>query len=157
MKQLALPLIASLFYCQNALAEQTQRVDIPSQPLAKALEQFEQQTGVQILYAAEATSGKTSPHIAGNYTPEQALKILLDKSGLAYRFTDDHTVVVKRVDPAPAPIIRLADSSLNSLALGGVFDSNDLERFLTTLEAVLPVEVKRDNNGDVLINREKIL
>ncbi|HEY8158903.1 MAG TPA: TonB-dependent receptor [Methylobacter sp.] len=102
MKQLALPLIASLFYCQNAFAEQKLRVDIPSQPLAKALEQFEQQTGVQILYAADATSGKTSPQLAGQYTAEQALKILLDKSGLAYRFTDGHTVAVKRVDPADA-------------------------------------------------------
>lgn len=78
------------------------RVDIPSQPLATALEQFEQQTGVQILYAADALSGKTSPQLAGQYTAEQTLKILLDKSGLAYRFTDDHTVAVKRVDPAGA-------------------------------------------------------
>ncbi|MGZ5628569.1 MAG: secretin and TonB N-terminal domain-containing protein [Methylobacter sp.] len=82
MKQLALPLIASLFYCQNAFAEQKLRVDIPAQSLAKALEQFEQQTGVQILYAADATSGKTSPQLFGQYTAEQALKILLDKSGL---------------------------------------------------------------------------
>ncbi|MGZ4998442.1 MAG: secretin and TonB N-terminal domain-containing protein [Methylobacter sp.] len=102
MKQLALPLIASLFYCQNAFAEQKLRVDIPAQSLAKALEQFEQQTGVQILYAADATSGKTSPQLFGQYTAEQALKILLDKSGLAYRFTDGHTVAVKRIDPADA-------------------------------------------------------
>lgn len=100
MKQLALPLIASLFYCQNVLAEQKLRVDIPSQPLATALEQFEQQTGVQILYAADALSGKTSTKLAGQYTAEQALKILLDKSGLTYRFTDGHTVAVKRVDSA---------------------------------------------------------
>ncbi len=100
MKQLALPLIAGLLYCQNVLAEQKLHVDIPSQPLATALEQFEQQTGVQILYAADALSGKTSPQLAGQYTAQQALKILLDKSGLAYRFTDDHTVAVKRVEPA---------------------------------------------------------
>jgi len=100
MKQLALPLIAGLLCCQNVLAEQKLRVDIPSQPLATALEQFEQQTGVQILYAADAMSGKTSPQLAGQYTAQQALKILLDKSGLAYRFTDDHTVAVKRVESA---------------------------------------------------------
>ena len=51
--------------------------------------------------------------------------------------------------------VRLADPSLNSLTLGGVFDNNDLERFLATLEAVLPVEIKRDKNGDVLIDRRQ--
>jgi len=100
MKQLALPLIASLFYCQNALAEQKLRVDIPSQPLASALEKFGQQTGVQILYAADAMSGKTSAPLTGQYSTEQALKILLGKSGLSYRFTDDHTVAVKQAEAA---------------------------------------------------------
>jgi transmembrane sensor len=37
--------------------------------------------------------------------------------------------------------------------LEGVFDSNDLERFFATLEAVLLVDIKRDKNGDVLIDR----
>jgi outer membrane receptor protein involved in Fe transport len=101
MKQLVLPLAASLFYCQSVAAEQTLRVDIPAQPLASALEQFERQTGVQILYAADAMSGKTSLRLAGQYTTEQALKILLDKSGLSYRFTDDHTVAVKRLESSP--------------------------------------------------------
>ncbi|MGZ8158648.1 MAG: TonB-dependent receptor domain-containing protein [Methylobacter sp.] len=113
MKQLALPLIAGLFYCQNALAEQKLRVDIPSQPLATALEQFEQQTGVQILYAADALSGKTSPQLAGQYTAEQALEILLDKSDLTYRFTDDHTVAVKRVESAGANDV--ADDKKNAV------------------------------------------
>jgi len=102
MKQLALPLIASLICCQDALAEQKLRIDIPSQPLAAALEQFEQQTGVQILYAADAMAGKTSPQLAGQYTAEQALQMLLNDSGLGYRFTDEHTVAVKPGDSSRA-------------------------------------------------------
>ncbi len=98
MKPLALPLIAGLFYCQNTLAEQKLHINIPSQPLASALEQFEQQTGVQILYAADALPREMSPQLNGQYSVEQALKILLDKSGLSYQFTDNHTVAVKRVE-----------------------------------------------------------
>lgn len=113
MKQLALPLIASLLCCQNVLAEQKLRVDISSQPLATALEQFEQQTGVQILYAADVMSGKTSPRLAGQYTAEQALKILLDKSGLAYRFTDGHTVAVRPFEPSGANDV--ADDKKNAV------------------------------------------
>jgi len=51
--------------------------------------------------------------------------------------------------------VRLVDPSLNNLTLGGVFDNNDLERFLATLEAVLPVDIKRAKNGDVLIDRRR--
>jgi len=51
--------------------------------------------------------------------------------------------------------VRLVDPSLNGLTLGGVFDNNDLERFLATLEAVLPVDIKRAKNGDVLIDRRR--
>jgi transmembrane sensor len=50
---------------------------------------------------------------------------------------------------------RLTDPSLARLTLGGVFDNQDLERFLLTLEAVLPVEIKRSKNGDVLIDRRR--
>ncbi|MGZ5056835.1 MAG: FecR family protein [Methylobacter sp.] len=63
--------------------------------------------------------------------------------------------VVKELERYHPVHVRLVDPSLNSLTLGGVFDSNDLERFLATLEAVLPVEVKRDKNGDVLIERRR--
>ncbi|MGZ8220474.1 FecR family protein [Methylobacter tundripaludum] len=51
--------------------------------------------------------------------------------------------------------VRLVDPSLSGLTLGGVFDNNDLERFLATLEAVLPVDIKRAKNGDVLIDRRR--
>lgn len=50
---------------------------------------------------------------------------------------------------------RLIDPTLGGLTLGGVFDNNNLDRFLATLEAVLPVDIKRDKNGDVMINRRK--
>jgi transmembrane sensor len=63
--------------------------------------------------------------------------------------------VVKELERYHPVQVRLVDPSLNSLTLGGVFDSNDLERFLATLKAVLPVEIKRDKNGDVLIERRR--
>lgn len=63
--------------------------------------------------------------------------------------------VVRELERYHPVHVHLADSGLNGLTLGGVFDSSDLERFLATLEAVLPVEIKRDKNGDVWINRGK--
>lgn len=63
--------------------------------------------------------------------------------------------VVKELERYHPVHFRLVDPSLAFLRLGGVFDNNDLERFLVTLEAVLPVEIKRAKNGDVLIDRRR--
>jgi len=63
--------------------------------------------------------------------------------------------VVKELERYHPVQVRLVDPSLNSLTLGGVFGSSDLERFLAALKAVLPVEIKRDKNGDVLIERRR--
>ncbi|MDD2864403.1 MAG: FecR family protein [Methylococcales bacterium] len=63
--------------------------------------------------------------------------------------------VIKELERYHPVHIRLADSSLGGLTLGGIFDNNDLGRFLSTLEAVLPVDIKREKNGDVMINHSK--
>jgi len=63
--------------------------------------------------------------------------------------------VVKELERYHPEHFQFVDPSVSRLTLGGVFDNNDLERFLATLEAVLPVEIKRDKNGDVLIERHQ--
>ncbi|TAN71497.1 MAG: FecR family protein [Methylobacter sp.] len=63
--------------------------------------------------------------------------------------------VVRELERYHPVHVRLIDPSLGGLTLGGVFDNNDLDRFLTTLEAVLPVDIKRDKNGDVMIKRRR--
>ncbi len=63
--------------------------------------------------------------------------------------------VVKELERYHPMHFHLVDPSLAFLPLGGVFDNNDLERFLSTLEVVLPVDIKRGKNGDVLIDRRR--
>lgn len=63
--------------------------------------------------------------------------------------------VVRELERYHPVHFHLVDPSLAFLPLGGVFDNNDLERFLSTLEAVLPVDIKRGKNGDVLIDRRR--
>lgn len=63
--------------------------------------------------------------------------------------------VIRELERYHSVHFRLVDPSLAFLPLGGVFDNKDLERFLATLEVVLPVDVKRAKNGDVLIDRRR--
>lgn len=68
--------------------------DIPSQPLAQALRQFAEQTGLQLAVETSITSGRTSPEVKGRLSSAQALERLLAGSGLRYDFLDSRTVAV---------------------------------------------------------------
>jgi len=69
---------------------------IPSQPLADALTTFGQQAGLQVTLNASITAGLSTRGVSGTYEPEAALRILLEGTGLTYRFTNANTVMVER-------------------------------------------------------------
>lgn len=68
---------------------------IEAQPLASALRDFSEQTGLQIGYAAELADGKASQGVSGVTDPKQALDAILENTGLEYRFINDGTVVIR--------------------------------------------------------------
>ncbi|MDB4950611.1 MAG: TonB-dependent siderophore receptor [Gemmatimonadetes bacterium] len=74
------------------------RFDIPSRPLADALDAFSRQTGVRVQVEAAAAAGARSRALAGTFTSAQALRELLAGTGLAARFTDAGTARVMRAD-----------------------------------------------------------
>ena len=53
--------------------------------------------------------------ISGRYEPEEALRLLLNESGLTYRFTDANTVTLEQApaQPAPAPAARSKATVIN--------------------------------------------
>jgi hypothetical protein len=69
--------------------------DIPSQSLALALEHYAELSGRQILYDSNLSTGRISNAAKGRFTAEQALSILLTKTGLTSQAISDGTVVLK--------------------------------------------------------------
>lgn len=57
-------------------------VQVPAQPLDAALNELSRQTGVAVLAAGDATSGKTSRAVSGRFSAAQALQQMLAGSGL---------------------------------------------------------------------------
>jgi len=89
----------------EARTERPVRFDIPAQDLARALDQYARQSGVQILYPYGIASTRRSPRLRGDMPPRVALDRLLRRSGLEVaRFTDD--VVILRAAPPVAPPAR---------------------------------------------------
>lgn len=83
----------------QAYAEQAPgNIHIQAQPLGEALSQLGQQTSLQVFFSPALVAGKQAPAVDGNLSPEQALRQLLQGSGLEYQI-DSGSVTLS---PAPS-------------------------------------------------------
>ena len=73
----------------QAPAETTAVYAIPAQPLANALLQFKEQSGLQLAYTTDDVRGLQSQGVDGRYSAEEALRLLLSGSGLTFAFAGE--------------------------------------------------------------------
>ena len=66
-------------------AQAAEGVHIRAQSLGAALSQLGQQTSLQVFFSPDMVAGKQAPAVDGNLSPEQALRQLLQGSGLDYQ------------------------------------------------------------------------
>ena len=102
-------------------------INIPSQSLAQALNEWAQQTRLELIVQPALVTGKTAPALSGNMTPRQALDRLLAGSGLVATM-DGSTVMIKTTAAAgtqqlPEMLVR-ADSLKQGTAEEGYRVSN---------------------------------
>src|SRR5262245_53675042 len=76
------------------VAQKPIHLDVPAQPLNRALNAFAEQSGLRIVFYTDVAEGVTSHPLIGSLTPEKALKILLADSNLQYEFVDERTVTI---------------------------------------------------------------
>jgi hypothetical protein len=75
-------------------------LDIPSQPLASALERYGDATGHEVLYNTALAQGRRSSAVKGVFTPRAALGRLLEGTGLSANFLADESFVLIPTPPA---------------------------------------------------------
>ncbi|WP_417519546.1 MULTISPECIES: TonB-dependent siderophore receptor [Pseudomonadota] len=75
---------------------------IPSQDLNQALLTFADQTDLQLFYDVDRVAGLKSSALTGTHAPADALKILLSGSGVTYRFTEENTVSLSKLETSDA-------------------------------------------------------
>ncbi len=70
-------------------------LNIEAQPLGNALNEFGQQSGLQVVFFYTDINPKlTSPRLSGKYSPEVALSQLLANTPLSYKFINARTVAI---------------------------------------------------------------
>ena len=92
--RLALALAVSAALPQAFAAD---AIHIPAQPLGQALSELGQQTSLQVFFSPELVAGKQAPAVDGNLSPEDALRQLLQGSGLQYQIDEGSVTLM----PAP--------------------------------------------------------
>lgn len=70
------------------------RFDIPAGTLGASIEAYRQASGVSVQLTGDVAA-LNAPGISGTFTPEQALRQLLEGTGVAYRFTSPDAVVLE--------------------------------------------------------------
>jgi len=105
--------VSSAIPCAFASEPVASAIHIQAQPLGAALSQLAQQTSLQVFYSPQLVAGKQAPAVNGNLSPEQALRELLQGSGLNYQLNGDAVTL------SPAATVSASDGS-GPLELGPV-------------------------------------
>lgn len=107
-----------------------QYFNLPNNDLASTLLVYSQQSGIQIIASSDVLKGKASSAVKGEYTAQQALKLLLVNTKLNVRFLENNTAVIS-IEPNEGTRVlgavkvqgSLEGGDLNS-TLGGVSAQN---------------------------------
>jgi hypothetical protein len=112
------------FRIPPALAdEQPIEFDVPSQPLASAIDAYIAVTGFVVVYNADLAKGRLSHAVTGRLPPKLALGLLLRDSGLAAEYTASDAFVV-----VPAPQDEAAVQTPSTIASAALSQQDAVER-----------------------------
>jgi hypothetical protein len=92
-------------------------VSIQPQALGSALQELAKQSGVHIIFFSKAVEGHRAPALSGTYTPEDAVGLLLEGTGLTYHVLNERAieVAVNPAAPAPSPIMPVLRAPLDQV------------------------------------------
>lgn len=89
------PVMCALLLASGvAWSAPTYEFDIRGKTLDAALKQFAVQSGLQVAYFTKVAQGRVAPVVSGTLTAEEAMRKLLDSSGLTFERIDSNTLAV---------------------------------------------------------------
>ncbi len=144
-------------------AEPAYTFAIPAKPLPQALSDFSRVTGFAVIYTQDTPYSVEAPALGGSFSAEDALNILLGKSGLTYRRAAEHTFTL---EPLPSDgVITLGliqiESRLNAESYQAPVSTSVMRSAAPNLQtpqaiSIVPAQALRDqaprNLDDALSN-----
>ena len=144
---------ASLALAQPSLAQAAQKVrlDIPAQDLSAALTQFGRETRTEIVFSPEAVREKRAAAVKGEFERGQALKVMLEGTGVTYRVTAQGAIVIESAMPSAAA----AQGSAMRLASNGTGQSADASGQVESASATASAEAARADQDEVVVTGKR--
>ena len=146
LRSIALACLLGMLAPVSAVAEQKQSIDIPSQPLADAITELGAETSLQIVANGDVLAGKQSAQVRGRMTPIEALRQLLQGSGLSIRTLSANSVMVIQGDGSQS-------ATDGPFELGAIVVQGELiDRTLAdspTSAVVITSEALEETGGDI--------
>jgi hypothetical protein len=95
--------------------------ELPALPLAEAIRAYGRITQLLVMADTPVLNGHTSTPLSGDYSPLQALQILLAGTGLDAQFVDAESIVIVPMSPAqrnliPPSSVSVAPSDIDGLS-----------------------------------------
>jgi len=133
-----------------AAAQQAERqrieVDLPAQPLDRAVIELARQAGLAVGGNAALLRGKQAPALEGEFTPREGLDRLLAGSGVAARFSDDDTVtLVTAAEPPDQGPMRLGPVTVTA---------SRVERSVSTIPGSVTIIDSQELDQQRLLTRD---
>ena len=80
------------------------RFDVPAEDAGQALKEFSVQSGLDVVFAPQTVSGTTTNAVRGDYLPQEAVRLLLAKTGLvAVQDTTTGAFMINKPDAPDSP------------------------------------------------------
>lgn len=137
-----------------ALSESTIKFDIPRQHVAAALSNFQENSGINVIYQDGLVEGKISPKISGDMPPASALEMMLEPIGLTYKVTAENTIVIK--EAAKRAPRKDTEGKKAKKKMGSTKRSVDLDRMVVTATMTEKELEKAPGSIEVIDEREII-
>lgn len=94
--------LAATLAASPSIAAERYALDIPAGPLDEAILRVAKQTHHQVFFRPGLIAGYRAAALKGQYTPDQALQLLLASTDISASRAGPHLLVLQRTAPAPA-------------------------------------------------------
>ncbi|MDB5993364.1 MAG: TonB-dependent receptor [Pseudomonas sp.] len=129
------------------------KVNIAVQPLSNALTELGMQTNLQILYSPEQVAGIKSHAVSGSLEPSDALKALLQGTGISFQINGNSVTLVS----GGGSSLQLGATTISGQALGLVTEgSNSYTTGATTTATKLPLTLRETPQSVTVVTRQQM-
>ncbi|MEM1277768.1 MAG: TonB-dependent receptor [Pseudomonadota bacterium] len=141
---------ALVSFAVSAQSDAKHSINLPAQALDASLVQLADQTGVNIIAPNEVVDGQSAPAVSGTLSPEDAVRRLIEGTGLRYEITPSGDFVLSQGGFNQASDRDGAEAlMLDQIVVQGELQARSLQDTQTSVAVIDGAELERRSDADI--------